>query len=81
MRDHSSGEPNRGAGPSRRSGAARHRPRPRGAAARPHGRGREGALRARAEPVPVRHQGGLAPARRGREAVPAAAGAAGRRGR
>ena len=61
------------------SGPARHRPRPRGAAPQPHGRGREGALRARPEPVPVRHRGRLAPAGRRRQAVPAAAGAAGRR--
>ena len=55
----------------RGSGASRHRPGARGAAARSAGAGREGALRARAEPVPVRHRGGLPPARRRRQAVPA----------
>ncbi len=63
------------------SGPARHRRGPRGAAARTDGRGREGAVRARAEPGRLRHRDRQPPDGRRRQAVPAAAGAARRRDR
>ena len=53
----------------------------RAAAARPDGARRDRAGPARPEPDAVRHRGGLAPARGGRQAVPAAAGPARGRGR